>query len=652
MTTKSTTYEYAADGTTRAAQRLAHSFSTGMLFFSLVLLGMVTAGCGGGSAGVSSQVVSGTAAVGTPLAGKVSLKDSSGTPREKSTVIASDGTFAIDVTDMKAPYVLQAKGTADGKSYTLHSYADNAGTANINPLSDAIVACAADVDDPSEAYEKADHDHNIHIGDKLASSVATILGKLQPLLQQYNAEHTNPITAHYIANHLGLDDLFDHVKITVVNGTLSIINGKSGAVIFTGSLNDIANGLFDGGALPPATTVPAAPTALSAHGGDARVALTWSAVTAASTYNVYWATAPGVTPANGSKISSVTGPYVHTGLAPSTTYYYVVTAVNSAGESAASPQASTTTSAAAAPQLTPPTGVTATGGTSQVTVSWSAVSSATSYNIYYATASGVGTTTGTKIANATAPAVLTGLNNGTTYYFVVTAANANGESAASAQVSAAPLSSVPTPTLPAAPAGVVATSGTNQVSLSWSAVTGATSYNVYYATSSGVTKANGTKVVNAASPYVQTGLSVGTTYYFIVTAVNAAGEGTASATVAGAALDGMALYNSNCSGCHGTSKLGKTATAIQGAISANTGGMGYLGTLLKSAEIAAIASASAPAPVLDGAALYATYCNSCHGASKRGKTVAAIQGAIAANRGGMGSLSTLTTAQITAISLY
>ena len=55
-------------------------------------------------------------------------------------------------------------------------------------------------------------------------------------------------------------------------------------------------------------------------------------------------------------------------------------------------------------------------------------------------------------------------------------------------------------------------------------------------------------------------------------------------------------------------------------------------------------------PPLDGAALYTQYCSGCHGNAKKGSSVSAIQGAISTNRGGMGSLSSLTTAQIQAIS--
>jgi fibronectin type 3 domain-containing protein len=734
---------------------LARNTLAGLSLFSLMALLLALAGCGGGSGSVSSQVVSGTAAVGAPLSGQVSLKDSSSPSQQRTTVIGSDGSFAVDVTGLSAPFVLQAKGSAEGTSYTLHSYAEGSGTANINPLSNVIVASAAQVDDPSEAFDKADAEHNHRIGSNLAAAVNTILTKLQPLLLQYSADHTNPITARYITNHLGLDDMFDKVKITVAGGTLTITNAKSGAVIFTGKLSDIANGVFNGGALPPAATIPAAPATLSAVGGANQVTLTWSAVTGATSYNVYYATATGVT-TGAAKISSVSSPYLQTGLNAGTSYYYIVTAVNSAGEGPASAQASATTSAGAPTPAVPaaPTGAIATGGTNQVTLSWSPVTAATSYNVYYATASGVTKASGTKISNAVSPAVQTGLAAGTTYYYIVTAVNSAGEGAASVQVAATTLAAVPSPTAPAAPAGVTAvgganqatiswpavtgaasynvywststgvtktsgtklagvtspyvksglaagtsyyfivtavnavgesaasvqasattsaaptpvpaapvgvsaTGGTNQVQIAWSAVAGATSYNVYYGTASGVTKSASAKIVNAANPYLQTGLNAGTTYYYIVTAVNASGEGTASAQVSAATaaapvLDGLALYNANCVSCHGTAKLGKTAAAISGAIAANTGGMGFLSTL-SAAQIAAIATTTAPAPpapTLDGATLYLDNCDGCHGSAKRGKSVAAIQGAIAANRGGMGYLSTLTLAELTAISLY
>lgn len=510
--------------------KLVKQLFAAVTVYSLAMFGLMLAGCGGGSGGVSSEVVRGTAAVGSALSGQVSLKDSSSPPQQRSSNIGSDGSFAIDVTGMKAPYVLQAKGSADGETHRLHSFSEGAGIANINPLSDVIVASAAGEDDPEDVYEEANPDKSITIKNNLAQTVSIFMTKLQPLLKHYDAEHTNPITSPYSVNHLGLDGMFDNVKITVAAGTLSIVNKKSEAEIFTSRINDIANGTLNIGALPPTVSAPASPAGLTATGGTGQMTINWSSVSNATSYNLYYATTAGVTTASGTKVTSVSAPYIQTGLAAGTTYYYVVTAVNSSGESAASAQASATTAAAPPLPAVPaaPAGVIATGGTNQVTLSWSPVSTATSYNIYYATASGVTKANGTKIASATSPAVQTGLAVGTTYYYIVTAVNSAGESAASVQVAAVTLPATPAPTAPAAPAGVTAAGGANQATISWPAVSGADSYNIYWSTVNGVTKANGTKVASVTSPFVKTALSAGTTYYFIVTAVNSAGESAAS----------------------------------------------------------------------------------------------------------------------------
>ena len=67
----------------------------------------------------------------------------------------------------------------------------------------------------------------------------------------------------------------------------------------------------------------------------------------------------------------------------------------------------------------------------QVTIAWTAVPGATSYNIYWSTTTGVAPANGTRIAGVTTASYTHApLNNGTTYYYVVTAVFATGESAA------------------------------------------------------------------------------------------------------------------------------------------------------------------------------------------------------------------------------
>ena len=121
-----------------------------------------------------------------------------------------------------------------------------------------------------------------------------------------------------------------------------------------------------------------------------------------------------------------------------------------------------------------PAGVTITAGDAQVSLSWTAAAGATSYNVYYGLTTGVTTSTATKVTGVTSGGAITGLTNGTTYYFVATAENAVGESAASSEVTAMPVAPPP----PSAPAGVTIVSGNAQAVLTWPAVSGATSYNV------------------------------------------------------------------------------------------------------------------------------------------------------------------------------
>lgn len=86
--------------------------------------------------------------------------------------------------------------------------------------------------------------------------------------------------------------------------------------------------------------------------------------------------------------------------------------------------------------------------------------------------------------------------------------------------------------VPSAPSGISATAvatGDGEVSVSWSSVSGATSYNLYWAAASTVTTTTGTKVAGVSSPMVLNNIPQGTQYSYIVTATNSAGEGPASA---------------------------------------------------------------------------------------------------------------------------
>ena len=286
----------------------------------------------------------------------------------------------------------------------------------------------------------------------------------------------------------------------------------------------------------PVSTSPGAPTGLTATPGNTSVALTWTAPgsdggSAILGYNVYEGTTPGgesTTPVNGTALVTLTSCIV-TDLATGTPYYFTVKAVNAYGSSTASNEASAT------PAIAPgtPTGLAATPSNTSIALTWTAPgsdggSAILGYNVYEGTTPDGESATpvnGTALVTTTSY-IVTGLRNGTVYYFTVTAVNAAGSSAASKEASATPAT-----TAPGAPTGLTATPGNSSVSLAWtaprsdggSAIIG---YNVYEGTTPGGESAapvNGTIRVMGTDAIV-TGLTNGTLYYFTVHAVNSDGS--------------------------------------------------------------------------------------------------------------------------------
>lgn len=107
--------------------------------------------------------------------------------------------------------------------------------------------------------------------------------------------------------------------------------------------------------------------------------------------------------------------------------------------------------------------------------------------------------------------------NGTPYYYVVSAFNEFGES-----VNTAPVWAYPFQAAPAAPAHLTASAGDGQVMLQWETVTGAVYYNIKRSFAPG---GNYVTVANSVYGYYSDSTVVnGTTYSYVVTAVNGAGE--------------------------------------------------------------------------------------------------------------------------------
>ena len=177
-----------------------------------------------------------------------------------------------------------------------------------------------------------------------------------------------------------------------------------------------------------------------------------------------------------------------------------------------------------------PTALKALGGNGQVSLSWIAPSSnggspIANYNLYRSTSSGMETFL-VKIGNVTSYTD-SGLANGKTYFYKVTAANSAGESAQSNEASAIPKAPA---TVPSAPTNLVATAESqSQISLSWqppssngnSDITG---YMVERSTNSGTTWSEIVPNTGSnATSFSDPGLAAGTTYSYRVSAINSVG---------------------------------------------------------------------------------------------------------------------------------
>jgi beta-glucanase (GH16 family) len=327
--------------------------------------------------------------------------------------------------------------------------------------------------------------------------------------------------------------------------------------------------------ISPPTVPPSTVTGLTATPVGTSVSLSWNAANNATSYYVKRSLVSGgpyTTNANPTATS-----YSDTGVTNCTTYYYVVSGVNNIGEGTNSSQVSATVTGSyyfavnsgggAAGQFVADTDFS--GGNTSTTgaaIKTNGVTNPAPQAVYQSERWGANTYT------------FSGLTSGVTYNvrlhfaeiffnsansrkfnvsingtqvltnFDVWAAAATNNAAVIKQYTVAPVSnkiviaySVGTADqpkssgieiielLPAAPTGLTATGGSAQATLNWAPVSGAASYNVKRSSSNGGPY---TPVISGlvTTNYTDTGLTSGTTYYYVVSSVSiSCNEGTNSA---------------------------------------------------------------------------------------------------------------------------
>ena len=294
-----------------------------------------------------------------------------------------------------------------------------------------------------------------------------------------------------------------------------------------------------------ALTAPGIPTGITATPvSSTQINLSWTAPSsnggsAITGYKIEVKSGSGSYSTLVSNTANTATAYSHTGLVTGTTYSYRVYAINSIGTGSASSEASATpTSSSSATVPSAPTSLTVTSVSStQNNLSWAAPSSnggypIVGYKIEYRIGSGSYNTLVSNTASTATAYSHTGLGAGQVYVYRISAINDVGTSAASAE------SSITTPSsssnIPGSPIGFTATAASpTQVNLSWSPPTnnGGSAVTGYKIEVKKGTESYETLVSNTqstATSFSHTGLTKGSIYYYRVSAINAAGTGSAS----------------------------------------------------------------------------------------------------------------------------
>ena len=277
------------------------------------------------------------------------------------------------------------------------------------------------------------------------------------------------------------------------------------------------------------TTAPSAPSGLGGTVVGATVNLTWTGSTdnvGVVRYNVHRARRPA------SRRSRRTGSRsprdeLHATAASRPAPTTTRSPPRTPPATSAAPRTRHTAAVADATPPSAPSGVNAVAAGSTVNLTWTAATDnvgVVRYNVHRGTTSGFTPSAANRIAQPTGTTYSDLALAPGTYFYKLTAEDAAGNVSA---VSNTGIATVLDTTAPTAPTGLQTTDGSGQVSLTWSAATdnvGVVRYNVHRGTSAGFTPSAANRIAQpSGTSHVDGGLAAGT-YYYKVTAEDAAGN--------------------------------------------------------------------------------------------------------------------------------
>ncbi len=424
-----------------------------------LLVGFILTGCGGGSSSSGGSTpattsLSGTAAVGFAVAnGTVNIKCASSTSIASSTTSAS-GAIQATLSGQTLPCAIQVSGgtiNSVANTTNYHSIATSAGNVNVTPLTDLLIANLAGTATPSAWFASLTTTQLAAIAAGQVTTATTNVKTALGLTTQLAG--IDPITTVFTpTNDNVMDNTLEALQTAITN------NGTSYASLLTGAGASANAGFTTPGGFNAALTGAYVPPA----GGGTAPTITGFSPTSGAVGSTVTITGTnlglGFPPAPIVKFDTTsTNAPVLTGQTSLTVTVPAGLAVGNhtitiGGLSGTPMTVGTFNVSAAAVVPAAPAGISATAvGSTEISLSWSYVSGASSYNVYRSTTSPVSITLGNKLSVAPIPLTMATyiykdllLAANTPYYYKVTTVTAAGESLGSAEATAT-TSTAPTP---------------------------------------------------------------------------------------------------------------------------------------------------------------------------------------------------------------
>jgi hypothetical protein len=222
---------------------------------TLGALALTLAACGSETS--SGAVVAGIVSSDAQASGTVLVKDASSPPQVRTTSLA-DGSFVLDVDGLTPPFLLEAETTDGEQTARTYSASPEGGWANVNPLTHAALAGAAEDDESHRfGWDRGDRERLRLTADRFEHVIAELRVALQPLFALYG------VPAEPIAESRGSTELramLRDVRVEVVDRNVFVTNRETGGVIFSAPLLDLASGTFTSANLPGAPAPVPDPT--------------------------------------------------------------------------------------------------------------------------------------------------------------------------------------------------------------------------------------------------------------------------------------------------------------------------------------------------------------------------------------------------------